>query len=72
MTAARLAKSSARHHAFRRGHQDVADRLLPDKFPGETNREWGRQIKMDQAVVDKVDAMWSDLGLPGSGKKIWR
>src|SRR5215207_7392275 len=43
-----------------------------DKFPGETNREWGRQIKMDQAVVDKVDAMWSGLGLPGSGKKIWR
>jgi 4-hydroxy-3-polyprenylbenzoate decarboxylase len=43
-----------------------------DKFPGETNREWGRQIRMDQAVIDKVDAMWSDLGLPGSGKKIWR
>jgi 4-hydroxy-3-polyprenylbenzoate decarboxylase len=43
-----------------------------DKFPGESNREWGRQIRMDQAVVDKVDAMWSELGLPGSGKKIWR
>jgi 4-hydroxy-3-polyprenylbenzoate decarboxylase len=43
-----------------------------DKFPGETNREWGRQIRMDPAVVDKVDAMWSELGLPGSGKKIWR
>src|SRR5712671_3039069 len=43
-----------------------------DKFPGETNREWGRQIRMDQAVVDKVDAMWSELGLPGSGSKIWR
>ncbi len=43
-----------------------------DKFPGETNREWGRQIGMDQAVVEKVDAMWSELGLPGSGKKIWR
>jgi 4-hydroxy-3-polyprenylbenzoate decarboxylase len=43
-----------------------------DKFPGETNREWGRQIRMDQAVIDKVDAMWSGLGLPGSGKKIWR
>ncbi|MCA0249183.1 MAG: UbiD family decarboxylase [Proteobacteria bacterium] len=43
-----------------------------DKFPGETNREWGRQIRMDQTVIDKVDAMWSELGLPGSGKKIWR
>ena len=43
-----------------------------DKWPGETNREWGRQIRMDQAVVDKVDAMWGELGLPGSGKSIWR
>jgi 4-hydroxy-3-polyprenylbenzoate decarboxylase len=43
-----------------------------DKFPGETNREWGRQIRMDQAVIDKVDAMWGELGLPGSGNKIWR
>ena len=42
------------------------------KFPGETNREWGHEIRMDQAVIDKVDAMWSALGLPGSGKKIWR
>jgi len=23
-------------------------------------------------IVDKVDAMWSALVLPGSGKKIWR
>jgi len=43
-----------------------------DKFPGETTREWGRQIRMDQAVIDKVDAMWSELGLPGSGKSIWK
>ena len=43
-----------------------------DKFPGETNREWGRQIRMDQSVLDRVDAMWGELGLPGSGKKIWR
>jgi 4-hydroxy-3-polyprenylbenzoate decarboxylase len=43
-----------------------------DKFPGETNREWGREIRMDQAVIDRVDAMWGELGLPGSGKKIWR
>jgi 4-hydroxy-3-polyprenylbenzoate decarboxylase len=43
-----------------------------DKWPGETTREWGRRIRMDQAVIDKVDAMWSNLGLPGSGKSIWR
>jgi 4-hydroxy-3-polyprenylbenzoate decarboxylase len=43
-----------------------------NKWPGETDREWGRLIRMDQAVIDKVDAMWSELGLPGSGKRIWR
>ena len=43
-----------------------------DKWAGETNREWGRQIRMDQAVIDKVDTMWGTLGLPGSGKKIWK
>ncbi|WP_425067246.1 UbiD family decarboxylase [Reyranella sp.] len=43
-----------------------------DKFPGESNREWGRQIRMDDAVIEKVDAMWNKLGLPGSGRKIWR
>jgi 4-hydroxy-3-polyprenylbenzoate decarboxylase len=42
------------------------------KLAGETNREWGRQIRMDQVVIDKVDAMWRDLGLPGAGKNIWR
>jgi len=42
------------------------------KFPGETNREWGRQIRMDQTVIDKVDAMWGELGLPGGGKSVRR
>jgi len=42
-------------------------------FLGNSYVGWkGRQIRMDQAVIDKVDAMWSTLGLPGSGKKIWR
>ena len=34
-----------------------------DKWPGETNREWGRKIAMDEDVVKKVDAMWDELGL---------
>jgi 4-hydroxy-3-polyprenylbenzoate decarboxylase len=34
-----------------------------DKWPGETNREWGRKIAMDPEVVKKVDAMWDELGL---------
>src|SRR6516162_7594657 len=39
-----------------------------NKWPGETDREWGRLIRMDQAVIDKVDVMWSELGLPGPGE----
>jgi 4-hydroxy-3-polyprenylbenzoate decarboxylase len=34
-----------------------------NKFPGETNREWGTPIVMDAAVKAKVDAMWGALGL---------
>lgn len=34
-----------------------------NKFPGETNREWGRPIEKDPAVVAKIDAMWAELGL---------
>ena len=42
------------------------------KIPPETRREWGRKIRMSDAVIEKVSSMWSDLGLPGSGKPIWR
>jgi len=42
-----------------------------NKWPPETTREWGRKIRMDDAVIEKVDAMWKELGLPGSGKAIW-
>ena len=41
------------------------------KWPPETTREWGRKIRMSDDVIEKVDAMWKDLGLPGSGKAIW-
>ncbi|GAA0208554.1 4-hydroxy-3-polyprenylbenzoate decarboxylase [Kangiella japonica] len=34
-----------------------------NKWPGETDREWGEPIVMDQAVKDKVDSMWDELGL---------
>ncbi|OQW39485.1 MAG: 3-octaprenyl-4-hydroxybenzoate decarboxylase [Proteobacteria bacterium SG_bin4] len=33
------------------------------KFPGETNREWGTPIVMEEAVKKRVDAMWQDLGI---------
>jgi 4-hydroxy-3-polyprenylbenzoate decarboxylase len=34
-----------------------------NKWPGETKREWGRPIVMDEAVKAKVDGLWSRLGL---------
>ena len=34
-----------------------------NKWPGETQREWGRPIEMDAAVRQRVDAMWEQLGL---------
>jgi len=43
-----------------------------NKIAPETDREWGRQIRMDDEVVEKVSTMWNDLGLPGSGKPIWK
>ncbi|MEO1751989.1 4-hydroxy-3-polyprenylbenzoate decarboxylase [Thiofaba sp. EF100] len=33
------------------------------KWPGETMREWGRPIVMDEAVKRRVDALWETLGL---------
>ncbi|MFM8555058.1 MAG: UbiD family decarboxylase [Betaproteobacteria bacterium] len=34
-----------------------------NKWPGETNREWGRPISMQADVRARVEAMWRDLGL---------
>ncbi|HQP65057.1 MAG TPA: UbiD family decarboxylase [Quisquiliibacterium sp.] len=33
------------------------------KWPGETQREWGRTIVMDAAVRKRIDDVWSSLGL---------
>jgi len=33
------------------------------KWPGETQREWGRPIRMDDAVKARVDRLWPQLGL---------
>jgi len=43
-----------------------------DKWPPETKREWGEEIRMDPAVVDRVSEIWGRLGLPGEGKPIWK
>ena len=46
---------------------DATNKLLP-----ETRREWGRLIRMDDEVVRTVTEKWPRLGLPGTGKPIWR
>jgi 4-hydroxy-3-polyprenylbenzoate decarboxylase len=43
-----------------------------DKWPPETRREWGRKIRMSEEIVEQVTRRWPDLGLPGSGRPIWR
>jgi 4-hydroxy-3-polyprenylbenzoate decarboxylase len=34
-----------------------------NKWRGETTREWGRPITMDEAIKSRVDEIWSDLKL---------
>ena len=34
-----------------------------NKWAGETTREWGRPIMMDEDVKKKVDGIWQELGL---------
>jgi 4-hydroxy-3-polyprenylbenzoate decarboxylase len=43
-----------------------------DKWPPETKREWGTPIRMSDEVVKTVTEKWPRLGLPGSGKAIWK
>jgi 4-hydroxy-3-polyprenylbenzoate decarboxylase len=34
-----------------------------NKWPGETQREWGRTIAMDAEVTARMDALYTSLGL---------
>ncbi|MBK8063425.1 MAG: 4-hydroxy-3-polyprenylbenzoate decarboxylase [Betaproteobacteria bacterium] len=34
-----------------------------NKWPGETQREWGKPIAMDEDVKRRIDALWGELGL---------
>ena len=36
-----------------------------NKLPGESDRRWGRPIRMSSEVRQRVDAMWADLGIDG-------
>lgn len=37
-----------------------------NKMPGETDREWGVPIEMDQTVKDRVDQLWDKLDIMDS------
>jgi 4-hydroxy-3-polyprenylbenzoate decarboxylase len=34
-----------------------------NKWPGESQREWGRPIVMDEKVKQRVDELWEELGI---------
>jgi 4-hydroxy-3-polyprenylbenzoate decarboxylase len=34
-----------------------------NKWRGETQREWGRPIRMSDAVKSRVDEIWESLGI---------
>ncbi|WP_341936688.1 4-hydroxy-3-polyprenylbenzoate decarboxylase [Marinimicrobium sp. C2-29] len=35
-----------------------------NKWPGETNREWGSPITQDPAVKQRIDDLWDELNIP--------
>ncbi|MCG8610675.1 MAG: 4-hydroxy-3-polyprenylbenzoate decarboxylase [Pseudomonadales bacterium] len=39
-----------------------------NKWTGETTREWGRVIAMDEAVKQKVDRLWAELDILSEAK----
>jgi 4-hydroxy-3-polyprenylbenzoate decarboxylase len=43
-----------------------------NKWPPETQREWGRQIRMSDDIIAEVTAKWASYGLPGTGRPIWK
>ena len=34
-----------------------------NKWPGETDREWGSPIVMDASVKQRIDDIWDQLGI---------
>ena len=40
-----------------------------NKWEGETDREWGSAIKMDDAVKQRVDDLWESLGIELPGRR---
>ncbi|MEX2452213.1 MAG: UbiD family decarboxylase [Rhodospirillales bacterium] len=42
------------------------------KMAPETDRAWGRKIRMSDDIIEEVTRKWRQYGLPGSGKPIWK
>ena len=42
------------------------------KIPPETNRQWGRKIRMTKDIIGEVTKKWDAYGLPGKGDPIWK
>jgi 4-hydroxy-3-polyprenylbenzoate decarboxylase len=34
-----------------------------NKWPGETNREWGEPMMMDEDIKNQVDEIWDELDI---------
>jgi len=34
-----------------------------NKMPGETSREWGEPIVMDETIKRRIDELWNELGI---------
>ena len=41
------------------------------KIGSETDREWGRKLRMSDDIIGEVTRKWRDYGLPGEGRDIW-
>jgi 4-hydroxy-3-polyprenylbenzoate decarboxylase len=60
---------------FASPHSGLGGKLGLDatnKIPPETNREWGRKIEMPSDIIEAINQKWPGLGIPGSGKDIWK
>ncbi|WP_158043731.1 UbiD family decarboxylase [Skermanella pratensis] len=43
-----------------------------NKWPPETRREWGQQLRMADEVIEEVTRKWDSYGIPLHGKPIWK
>lgn len=42
-----------------------------DKIGNETHREWGKEIQMEQTVIERINTIWDELHTGVDGTPIW-